>query len=168
MDNLKLILIIAVGVIIGLIISYILKIPFAVALIDAFKTKVLSINIAGISLGDFVSVSSIVGIAGLGYQLYTSHKDKIAAQAENAKQQLANKELYEGYSNVNTQLTEANQIKDQALQTLDSKTKEFKESANKIAGLEEQVKNLRQTIHTYDTETIPNLQRKVIERTTIR
>ena len=168
MDNLKLILIIIAGVAIGLLISYMIGNPFAVALIDGFKEKVLSINIGGLSIGSIGSVFSILGGIGAAYGWLKSKKDAALAQAENAKQVLANTELYEGYSNVTGQLEQANKAKDAALQTLDAKTKEFQESASKIASLEEQVKKLRQTVDIYNTETIPNLQRQIVEKTIVR
>jgi len=158
MISLKIILIIAVGVIIGLAIAYLLKVPLVVELVDMLKAKIASLNIAGVDLGSIFSISSVVGLAGLGYQLYTTHKDKVAAQAENAKQLLANKELYEGYSNVTGQLDQVTKAKDQALQTLEDKTKEFQ-------GLADEVNLLRKEVEKKDlvVDDLQELLQKVRE-----
>ena len=155
MNKIVAILAIIIGITIGIIIAYMLKIPFAVLIVDTIKAKIAGINIGGVNIGSIASVASIIGLAGTAYQLLKANKDKVAAQVANAKQMLTNKETQEelvNTTNIKTQLegklAEATQLKDEAVQTLETKTQEFKGLTDQVAKLQEELKKRDLTIDT--------------------
>lgn len=143
MNKFLLIIAILAGITVGLLISYALKIPFAVAVVDAIKTKIAGINIGGVNIGSIASIAGILGTAGTAYGLYGQYKGKIEAQAQNAKQLLNNKNAYEELTNVTNlktsledKLSEATQLKNEALQTLETKTQEFQGLTDEVSLLQ--------------------------------
>ena len=160
MNKLTIILAIAAGIIIGLIIAYMLKIPFAVILIDTIKAKIASINIGGINIGSIASLASIAGLAATASGYLTQRKEKVEAQTAATQQMLQNQNLGEELSAVTkvkddfeTKLDEATQQKDIALQQLQTTQSEL---ATTKKQLETQMIQT-QTLQNINTNTIENL-----------
>lgn len=148
MNKLTVIFAVIAGVVIGLIIAYMLKIPFAVLIVDTIKAKIASINIGGINIGSLASIASIAGLAGTAYQLIKTNKDKVAAQTENAKQLLLNQDTREELLNTTNIKTNLEAKLTEATQTLEAKTQEFKGMADEMTLLRNENDKLKQTIDT--------------------
>jgi len=155
LNKFLLIITVIAGIAVGLILSYALKIPFAVAVVDTIKAKIASINIGGVNIGSIASIAGILGTAGTAYGLYGQYKGKIEAQAQNAKQLLDNKNTYEELTNVTNlktsledKLSEATQLKNEALQTLETKTQEFQGLTDEVSLLQDKLEEKEIKIDT--------------------
>jgi len=129
--------------------AYVLKIDLASNIMNAITTPFSNIFAGGkLDLQTVASGASLATAATSAIGWFKSNKDKALAQAENAKQLVANSGLTEELVGIKAQLEDANKTKDAALQTLETKTEEFKGLANNVAFLENENEKLRQTIDT--------------------
>jgi hypothetical protein len=149
--------------------AYVLKVDFATDIMNKITQPFSGISAGGkLDLQSVASAASLATAATSAVGWIKSNKDKVLAQKQALEQQVQNsglKEQYESLTNTKSelegQITELTQQKDDAIA-------EAKESANTIANLESQVKKLRQTVDIYNTETIPNLKQKIIEKTIVK
>ncbi len=129
--------------------AYVLKVDFAINIMNTITQPFSNLLTGDLSnLQTIASGASIATAATSAIGWIKSNKDKVAAQAENVKQLLANKELEKNYSTVTGQLEAANKVKDEALQTLEAKTQEFQELADKVAEQKRQLEAKDVTIDT--------------------
>ncbi len=148
MNTLKAILIVVIGITVGLIIAYMLKIPFAVALIDAIKAKIASVNIGGINIGSIASIASITGLAGTAYQLVKANKDKAAAIKSATTESENSKQLAQKLLEVDGIKADAEKKLAETQATLEAKTEEYKGMTDEVTLLRNQAEKNQITIDT--------------------
>jgi len=149
--------------------AYVLKVDFATNIMDTITSPFSSLlSGSKLDIQTIASGASLATAATTAIGWVKSNKDKALAQKQALEQQVQNSGLTENYEKltdskkeIETQLSEAVTVKDEALA-------EAKKAQDELAKSQEQVKSLRQTVDTYNTETIPNLQRKIIEKTIVK
>jgi len=172
-NKLIVILVVVITVIIGVAIAYYLQIEPAVQLIKGIQETIGGITKGGLStakldLPTIASGASLATAATTAIGWVKSNKDKLLAQKQAIEQQVQNSGLKEQYDSLTVTKKQLEEQANELIKQKDDALAASNESANKIALLEEQVKKLRQTVDIYNTETIPNLKQKIIEKTIVK
>jgi uncharacterized protein (DUF3084 family) len=161
MNKIMLLIVIAVGVIIGILISsYILHLPFAESITDAVFAKLGDVNIAGLNIGSIASIASIGTAATSVIGWVKSNKEKVMAQKAALEQQYRNSGIAQELTNVSklkedaeTKLSEVSQLKDNALEQVESAKTELSTIKTQLQTAQSQIKALE----GINTNTIENL-----------
>jgi len=156
-----LIVVIAAAVLGGIAIAaYVFHLAPAVAIMDTITSKLGGINIGGLNFTSLAGIASIAGFATTAYKLIQENKAKVAAQADATKQALANQSIGEELTSVTkikadleTQLSEATQLKEDAFTQLESAKTELSTVKKQLETQISQTESLTKI----NTNTVKNL-----------
>jgi len=135
-----------------LICAYILKVEFAINLMDTIKEPFTSLSVNKLNLGTIASGASVATAATTALGWIKTNKEKALAMKDNAQKQLENSGLLEQVESVKDaktqlegQITEITKIKDNALA-------EAEAAKNQLSQQTEELQKAQNTIDTlHDT-----------------